>query len=87
MKRKQTLVLVVNLCLGWKDSNLRMAGPKPAALPLGDTPIVKIFLKTIMTEFLFFCQENLLLFFCEKKSFLTKTQKVFWYAIFLFFYY
>ena len=23
--------------LGWKDSNLRMAGPKPAALPLGDT--------------------------------------------------
>src|SRR5271165_277304 len=25
--------------LGWKDSNLRMAGSKPAALPLGDTPI------------------------------------------------
>src|SRR5579864_3848560 len=24
--------------LGWKDSNLRMAGSKPAALPLGDTP-------------------------------------------------
>ena len=23
--------------LGWKDSNLRMAGPKPAALPLGHT--------------------------------------------------
>src|ERR1700723_3135866 len=25
--------------LGWKDSNLRMAGSKPAALPLGDTPV------------------------------------------------
>src|SRR6202046_2613672 len=25
--------------LGWKDSNLRMAGSKPAALPLGDTPM------------------------------------------------
>ena len=25
--------------LGWKDSNLRMAGSKPAALPLGDTPL------------------------------------------------
>ena len=24
--------------LGWKDSNLRMAVPKTAALPLGDTP-------------------------------------------------
>ncbi len=24
--------------LGWKDSNLRMAIPKTAALPLGDTP-------------------------------------------------
>src|SRR3984957_11164464 len=27
--------------LGWKDSNLRMAGSKPAALPLGDTPTRK----------------------------------------------
>jgi hypothetical protein len=27
------------LFLGWKDSNLRMAGPKPAALPLGHTPL------------------------------------------------
>ena len=26
--------------LGWEDSNLRMAGSKPAALPLGDTPVV-----------------------------------------------
>ena len=24
--------------LGWQDSNLRMAVPKTAALPLGDTP-------------------------------------------------
>ena len=27
--------------LGWQDSNLRMAGSKPAALPLGDTPTQK----------------------------------------------
>lgn len=26
--------------LGRKDSNLRMAGPKPAALPLGDSPFI-----------------------------------------------
>ena len=25
--------------LGWEDSNLRMPGSKPGALPLGDTPI------------------------------------------------
>jgi hypothetical protein len=30
-----------NEWLGWKDSNLRMAGSKPAALPLGDTPTRK----------------------------------------------
>jgi hypothetical protein len=24
---------------GWQESNLRMAGSKPAALPLGDTPV------------------------------------------------
>ncbi len=27
--------------LGRKDSNLGMAGPKPAALPLGDAPIAR----------------------------------------------
>ncbi len=26
--------------LGWQDSNLRMPGSKPGALPLGDTPTV-----------------------------------------------
>ena len=26
--------------LGWKDSNLRMTGPKPVALPLGYTPLL-----------------------------------------------
>ena len=29
--------------LGRKDSNLRMAGPKPAALPLGDAPFMFMF--------------------------------------------
>jgi hypothetical protein len=28
--------------LGRKDSNPRMAGPKPAALPLGDAPITYV---------------------------------------------
>ena len=29
--------------LGWKDSNLRMPGPKPGALPLGDIPLQFLF--------------------------------------------
>src|SRR6185312_4281760 len=32
------IVPTTKIWLGWKDSNLRMAGSKPAALPLGDTP-------------------------------------------------
>ena len=39
----QTLSGVRSLCLlvwlGWKDSNLRVTGSKPAALPLGYTPV------------------------------------------------
>lgn len=35
------------LFLGWKDSNLRMAGPKPAALPLGHTPLI-VFLPLVL---------------------------------------
>ena len=27
-----------SLWLGWRDSNPRMPGPKPGALPLGDIP-------------------------------------------------
>ena len=30
--------------LGWQDSNLRMTGSKPVALPLGDTPKRSLFL-------------------------------------------
>src|SRR5271154_3636534 len=40
----ETIILRHRPCsnwLGWKDSNLRMAGSKPAALPLGDTPTWK----------------------------------------------
>ena len=39
-------VLLVDLIiefLGWKDSNLRMAESKPAAVPLGDTPTSFLF--------------------------------------------
>src|SRR5678816_1368823 len=35
----QILVLSTATWLGRKDSNLRMAGSKPAALPLGDAPL------------------------------------------------
>ncbi len=31
---------VLQIWLGWRDSNPRMHGPKPCALPLGDTPIL-----------------------------------------------
>jgi hypothetical protein len=30
-----------NEWLGWQDSNLRMLGSKPSALPLGDTPFIQ----------------------------------------------
>ena len=30
---------VLQIWLGWRDSNPRMHGPKPCALPLGDTPM------------------------------------------------
>ncbi len=36
---KKSKPQLANLLLGWEDSNPRMAGPKPAALPLGYTPI------------------------------------------------
>ena len=35
--------------LGWLDSNQRMAVPKTAALPLGDTPVIQEGLKIIKT--------------------------------------
>ncbi len=31
--------LIIEIWLGWRDSNSRMPGPKPGALPLGDIPI------------------------------------------------
>ena len=31
-----------SIWLGWRDSNPRMAGPEPAALPLGDIPTANI---------------------------------------------
>lgn len=39
-----TIFLLQNkIKLRWKDSNLRMTGPKPVALPLGYTPYVFFF--------------------------------------------
>ena len=39
--KSQDKVFTINISswLGWRDSNPRMAGPEPAALPLGDIPI------------------------------------------------
>src|SRR5258708_12237588 len=43
-QRTKFIILLHRPCskwLGWKDSNLRMAGSKPASLPLGQTPTFK----------------------------------------------
>ena len=45
--------------LGCKDSNLGMAGPKPAALPLGDTPLMSSlerFVKDLLIAFVELCK-------------------------------
>tara|TARA_R110001606_G_scaffold112358_1_gene239204 strand:- start:57457 stop:57723 length:267 start_codon:yes stop_codon:yes gene_type:complete len=34
----------IRFWLGWQDSNLRMTGSKPVALPLGYTPMRSLFL-------------------------------------------
>ena len=48
---------ICRLNLGRKDSNLRMAGPKPAALPLGDVPIlvtsIILYDKTLLSIIIF----------------------------------
>jgi hypothetical protein len=54
----QLICLIVNLddypeWLGWQDSNLRMAVPKTAALPLGDIPIINFKLCNINNHKLF----------------------------------
>ena len=56
-KRGIILILIYNLysnmiyimngyALGRKDSNLRIAGPKPDALPLGHAPLIFLFYTT-----------------------------------------
>ena len=35
--------MVLILWLGWRDSNPRMPGPKPGALPLGHIPLSDVF--------------------------------------------
>ena len=32
--------VILQIWLGWRDSNPRMPGPKPGALPLGHAPIL-----------------------------------------------
>ena len=41
IKRKNLKNEIRSAWLGWRDSNPRMHGPKPCALPLGDTPIYR----------------------------------------------
>ena len=41
IKRKNLKTEIRSTWLGWRDSNPRMHGPKPCALPLGDTPIYR----------------------------------------------
>ncbi len=43
----QKSIIQANKWLGWQDSNLRMPGSKPGALPLGDTPKISDLTKDI----------------------------------------
>ena len=38
--RSELKLRIISTWLGWRDSNPRMLGPEPSALPLGDTPLV-----------------------------------------------
>ena len=38
IKEKEINMSLRSIWLGWRDSNPRMHGPKPCALPLGHTP-------------------------------------------------
>ena len=38
-EEKELEMLLRSIWLGWRDSNPRMHGPKPCALPLGHTPL------------------------------------------------
>ena len=38
IKRKNLKIEIRSTWLGWRDSNPRITGPKPGALPLGHTP-------------------------------------------------
>ncbi len=48
IEKVRTLRFELFLWLGWRDSNPRMHGPKPCALPLGHTP--KLYQHTIFTS-------------------------------------
>ena len=50
--RPRVVVPWVTDWLGWKDSNLRITGSKPVALPLGYTPIVCHLDKRILQKIL-----------------------------------
>ena len=39
IKEKEIEMSLRSIWLGWRDSNPRMHGPKPCALPLGHTPL------------------------------------------------
>ena len=44
--------LIIASWLGWRDSNPRMPGPKPGALPLGDIPLERYSVYSISPELL-----------------------------------
>ena len=39
---------IISTWLGWRDSNPRMPGPEPGALPLGDIPKLHYFSKLLI---------------------------------------
>ncbi len=59
--------------LGWEDSNPRMAGPKPAALPLGYTPL-NVYLGYLILYFNL--KRKLFYKICQKLIFFMKKSKI-----------
>ena len=61
---------IFELWLGWLDSNQRMTGSKPVALPLGDTPILLL----LITYIGFICK--LFLFYGALGEIRTHDQRI-----------
>ena len=86
--KSQDKVFTLNILswLGWRDSNPRMPGPKPGALPLGDIPIPnhfnKYYSKNQVLSWTFFCNfTSIVGYSLEYVSFSNIPVQDFWHII------